>query len=77
MPILFFDERSSDKKLQKLMERRNLTPRDNPSLRVLDEEILEHIRTMPLNPEQRQALEDALENNQNDEDDFNPYNSLI
>jgi hypothetical protein len=71
MPILFFDERASDKKLRKLMERRNLTPQDNPGLRALDKEILEHINIMPLDPERRQALKEALENNQDDEDYFN------
>ena len=74
MPILFFEESASDKRLRKLLEKRNLTALDNAERYVLDEKILDHINTMSLKPKRRQELQEVLENNQDDEDYFNPDN---
>ena len=70
MPILFFEESASDKRLRKLLEKRNLTALDNAERYVLDEKILDHINTMSLDPERRQELKEILEDNQDDEDYF-------
>ncbi len=71
MPILFFEESSSDKKLRELLEKRHLTAPDNPQYLELSRAILNHINIMPVSNQRREELKAMLENSLDEDDYFN------